>query len=109
FNGEIYNYRALRTELEASGYVSATGSDTEVILHLYRRDGLDMLRRLEGMFAICLYDRNQGQLHLIRDRFGVKPLYYAELDGIFYFASEIKAILQILPRRPELNRQALHD
>jgi asparagine synthase (glutamine-hydrolysing) len=109
FNGEVYNYRALRTELEASGYVFATRSDTEVILHLYRRDGLDMLRRLEGMFAICLYDRNQGQLHLIRDRFGVKPLYYAELDGIFYFASEIKAILQILPRRPELNRQALHD
>ena len=109
FNGEIYNYRALRAELEASGYVFASHSDTEVILHLYRRDGLDMLQRLEGMFAICLYDRRQGLLHLIRDRFGVKPLYYAELDGTFYFASEIKAILQVLPRRPELNRQALHD
>jgi len=109
FNGEIYNYRALRAELEACGYVFATRSDTEVILHLYRRDGLDMLHRLEGMFAICLYDRSRAQLHLVRDRFGVKPLYYAELDGTFYFASEIKAILQVLPRRPDLNRQALHD
>ena len=109
FNGEIYNYRALRAELQASGYVFATHSDTEVILHLYRRDGLDMVRRLEGMFAICLYDRARGQLRLIRDRFGVKPLYYGQHDGTFYFASEIKAILQVLPRRPEVNRQALHD
>jgi asparagine synthase (glutamine-hydrolysing) len=109
FNGEIYNYRALRVELEACGYAFATRSDTEVILHLYRKDGLGMLRKLEGMFAICLYDRNQRQLHLIRDRFGVKPLYYAELDGKFYFASEIKAILKVLPSRPDLNRQALHD
>lgn len=109
FNGEIYNYRALRAELEASGYAFTTQSDTEVILNLYRRDGLDMLSRLEGMFAICLYDRSRRRLHLIRDRFGVKPLYYAELDGAFYFASEIKAILQVLPRRPDLNRQALHD
>ena len=109
FNGEIYNYRALRAELQASGCIFATNSDTEVILHLYRRDGLDMVRRLEGMFAICLYDRGRGQLHLIRDRFGVKPLYYGQQDGTFYFASEIKAILQALPRRPELNRQALHD
>ena len=109
FNGEIYNYRKLRAELEVSGYVFATKSDTEVILHLYRRDGLNMLQRLEGMFAICLYDRSRRQLHLIRDRFGVKPLYYADLDGTFYFASEIKAILKVLPRRPDLNRQALHD
>ena len=109
FNGEIYNYRVLRAELEASGYVFATHSDTEVILHLYRKDGLDMLQRLEGMFAICLYDRSRRRLHLIRDRFGVKPLYYAELGGTFYFASEIKAILKVLPSRPDLNRQALHD
>ena len=68
-----------------------------------------MVERLEGMFAICLYDRQKRLLHLIRDRFGVKPLYYAEIDGTFYFASEIKAILKVLPCRPELNRQALHD
>ena len=109
FNGEIYNYRALRAELEASGTVFASHSDTEVILQLYRRDGLAMIERLEGMFAICLYDRKQKLLHLIRDRFGVKPLYYAEIDGTFYFASEIKAILKVLLRRPDLNRQALHD
>lgn len=109
FNGEIYNYRALRAELEKDGYGFASKSDTEVILHLYRRDGVDMVRRLEGMFAICICDRNQKRLHLFRDRFGVKPLYYADIDGTFYFASEIKAILPVLPRRPEINRQALHD
>jgi asparagine synthase (glutamine-hydrolysing) len=109
FNGEIYNYRALRAGLEASGYAFNSHSDTEVILHLYRRDGLDMVRQLEGMFEICLYDPRHGALHLIRDRFGVKPLYYAEFDGTFYFASEIKAILEVLPQRPEINRQALHD
>jgi asparagine synthase (glutamine-hydrolysing) len=109
FNGEIYNYRALRAELEASGIRFASHSDTEVILQLYRRDGLAMVDRLEGMFAICLYDRQKGLLHLVRDRFGVKPLYYATIGGTFYFASEIKAILNVLPRRPELNRQALHD
>ncbi len=109
FNGEIYNYRALRAELEGSGTVFTSQSDTEVVLHLYRRYGLDMVQRLEGMFAICLYDARQRRLHLIRDRFGVKPLYYGEIDGTFYFASEIKAILEVLPRRPDLNRQALHD
>lgn len=109
FNGEIYNYRTLRAELETSGYAFNSHSDTEVILNLYRRDGLDMVRHLEGMFAICLYDPIRGEIHLIRDRFGVKPLYYAEIGGNFYFASEIKAILEALPRRPEINRQALHD
>jgi asparagine synthase (glutamine-hydrolysing) len=109
FNGEIYNYRNLRRELEADGFRFATQSDTEVILNLYRRDGLAMVQQLEGMFAICLYDPRQGRVHLIRDRFGVKPLYHATVHGVFYFASEIKAILQALPQRPALNRQALND
>jgi len=109
FNGEIYNYRSLRRELEADGYRFTTNSDTEVILHLYRRDGLAMVERLEGMFAICLYDPRQGCVHLIRDRFGVKPLYYGTIGGIFHFASEIKAVLQALPQRPVLDRQALSD
>jgi asparagine synthase (glutamine-hydrolysing) len=109
FNGEIYNYRALRHELEAEGCRFRTQSDTEVVLHLFRRDGLAMVERLEGMFAICLYDPRDRQVHLVRDRFGVKPLYYGLIDGALYFASEIKAILQALPKRPDLNRQALHD
>jgi asparagine synthase (glutamine-hydrolysing) len=109
FNGEIYNYRALRDELEAAGTVFSNHCDTEVVLQLYRRYGLAMVDRLEGMFVIALYDRRAGHLHLIRDRFGVKPLYYAEIDGAFYFASEIKSIIAVLPRRPEMNRQALHD
>jgi asparagine synthase (glutamine-hydrolysing) len=109
FNGEIYNYRALRAELESAGYAFHSHSDTEVILHLYRRHGPDMVHRLEGMFAICLYDPRRREVHLLRDRFGVKPLYYAQQGGNFYFASEIKAILAALPSRPELDRQALHD
>jgi len=109
FNGEIYNYRALRAELEAAGYGFRSHSDTEVILHLYHRHGPEMVRRLEGMFAICLYDPRRRELHLFRDRFGVKPLYYAQCHDGFYFASEIKAILAALPARPELDRQALHD
>lgn len=109
FNGEIYNYQALRAQLESAGEVFHSHSDTEVILRLYQRYGPEMVHRLEGMFAICLYDPRRREVHLFRDRFGVKPLYYAEHGGNFYFASEIKAILAILPVRPELDRQALHD
>lgn len=109
FNGEIYNYRVLRRELEASGYRFHSHSDTEVILKLYHRDGLAMVQRLEGMFAICLYDPRSQRLHLIRDRFGVKPLYYGVSGGTFWFASEIKAMLAAMPHRPRLDRQALHD
>jgi len=108
FNGEIYNYQALRNELIESGYSFHTHSDTEVILKLYHRDGLEAINRLQGMFAICLYDPRQNVMHLVRDRLGVKPLYYGRLDGRFYFASEIKAILAVLSARPPLNRQALH-
>lgn len=109
FNGEIYNYRSLRAELESEGCVFRSHSDTEVILQLYHRHGPDMVHRLEGMFAICLYDPRRREVHLLRDRFGVKPLYYAQQGGNFYFASEIKAILAALPSRPDLDRQALHD
>ncbi len=108
FNGEIYNYRALRDELEADGFRFTTRSDTEVILHLYRRDGLAAIQRLEGMFAICLYDSRQKVLHLVRDRLGVKPLYYCEGEGCLFFASEIKAILAGLSARPALDLAAVH-
>jgi asparagine synthase (glutamine-hydrolysing) len=107
-NGEIYNFKRLRQELERDGYVFRTRSDTEVILHLYHRDGLEGVRRLEGMFAMAIVDGRSRQLHLIRDRIGVKPLYIADLDGTFLFASEIKAILAAADRRPEVNLAALN-
>ncbi len=109
FNGEIYNYRALRGELEARGHRFRTQSDTEVIARLYDEEGMGCLDRLEGMFAICLYDPRNRKLFLARDRLGKKPLYYGEIGGVFYFASEIKAILAALGARPELDLQAVHD
>ena len=108
FNGEIYNYRELRTALEQRGHRFATQSDTEVILRLYDDEGIQCLDRLEGMFAICLYDPRRRCLFLARDRLGKKPLYYGEFGGVLYFASEIKAILAALPERPAIDRQALH-
>lgn len=107
FNGEIYNYRALRDELIRAGYRFRTHSDTEVILNLYHRDGLAAIGRLEGMFAICLYDSRSRQMHLVRDRLGVKPLYFGSQSGRFYFGSEIKAVLAGLDERPEVSEEAL--
>jgi asparagine synthase (glutamine-hydrolysing) len=92
FNGEIYNYRELRRALACEGAVFRTAGDTEVLLHLYRRDGADMLARLRGMFALALYERDAGLL-LARDRLGQKPLWYALLPGRLLFASEAKALL----------------
>ncbi len=109
FNGEIYNFQDLRDDLISSGYEFRTRSDTEVILKLYQRDGLAAINQLEGMFAIALIDRRTGHLHLVRDRLGVKPLYYIEENGRFYFASEIKALINGAGLSPELNRQAIHD
>lgn len=93
YNGELYNYQPLRAELEAKGETFATDSDTEVLLRLLMRHGLDALSKLAGMFAIALWDREQRSMTLIRDRFGVKPLVWAALpDGGVAFASEIDAL-----------------
>jgi asparagine synthase (glutamine-hydrolysing) len=108
FNGEIYNFKALRDRLEKDGYLFRTRSDTEVVLHLYHRDGLDGLKHLEGMFAFALLDPRSDTLHLVRDRIGVKPLYVAEAEGRFLFGSEIKAILAGLERRPAIDRASLN-
>jgi asparagine synthase (glutamine-hydrolysing) len=107
FNGEIYNYRSLRSELERAGYVFRTRSDTEVLLHLYHRHGLEAIARLEGMFAIALYDPRQRVVHLVRDRLGVKPLYYGTFESRLLFASEAKGILAALTGRPPLSMEAL--
>ena len=109
FNGEIYNHNDLRAGLEARGHRFRTRSDTEVIVRLYDERGLDGLQRLDGMFAICLYDPVARQLHLVRDRLGKKPLYYGRQGNLFCFGSELKALLAALPERPALNRQAVHD
>lgn len=94
FNGEIYNFRALRSELESFGCVFRTNSDTEVILHAWRKWGQDCVSRFNGMFAFALYDQDQRCLFLARDRLGVKPLFYTELgDGCVLFASELKGLL----------------
>jgi asparagine synthase (glutamine-hydrolysing) len=102
FNGEIYNFRELRRELEAAGHEIRGTGDTPLIPHAYEEWGLDFPKRLDGMFAIALWDRARGRLVLVRDRLGKKPLLYARLpDGTLAFASETKALLRL----PELPRQ----
>jgi asparagine synthase (glutamine-hydrolysing) len=93
FNGEIYNYRELRAELEAAGERFRTTSDTEVLLRLYQRRGERCLERLRGMFAFAIWDARSETLFAARDRFGQKPFFYAEREGRFLFASEVKGLL----------------
>lgn len=93
FNGEIYNYLSLRQRLEAKGYVFRTHSDTEVLLHLYADRGEEMVHDLRGMFAFAIWDGQQQSLFLARDRFGIKPLYYADDGWTFRFASQVKALM----------------
>ena len=110
FNGEVYNYKALRVELERRGHKFATDSDTEVILAGWREWGADCPARLNGMFAFALYDPAADTLHLVRDRLGVKPLFTAALpDGALIFASELKGLLAhpLLRRAPSV--QAVED
>lgn len=93
FNGEIYNYQALRNELLGKGHVFRTKTDTEVLVHLYEEHGPGMLEKLRGMFSFAIWDDRQRILLLARDRVGIKPLYYYRGDGFLIFASELKAIL----------------
>lgn len=106
-NGEIYNYRELRRELERSGHTFYTATDTEVIVHLYEEHGVDFVRHLRGMFAIAVWDEPRGKLVLARDRLGIKPLYYGEIAGRLVFASELKAIMQLPWVKRDLNWNAV--
>jgi asparagine synthase (glutamine-hydrolysing) len=96
YNGEIYNYLELRAELSGSWVFQST-SDTEVILAAYDKWGRDCVSHLRGMFAFALWDEKRRRLFAARDRFAIKPFHYAEIDGVLYFASEIKALLPMLP------------
>lgn len=109
FNGEIYNYRELKVELEAKGHEFYTTSDTEVIVHLYEEEGSSFVHKLNGMFAIAIWDAEKKKLILVRDRIGIKPLYYTIIDGILVFGSEIKAILKYPGIKPKININVLNE
>ena len=108
FNGEIYNYREIRKELESKGCVFRGHSDTEVLLNLYLLDGETMLSRLNGIFAFAIWDCRNKSLFIARDGLGVKPLYYAETSCGFAFGSEIKGLLSLVTDTRELDSEALH-
>lgn len=106
-NGEIYNYRELRSELIAKGHVFANNSDTEVIIHGYEEYGVEVLSKLRGMFAFMLWDEKKKQMFGARDFFGIKPFYYAPADKGLIYASEIKSILEHPSYKKEFNMEAL--
>lgn len=110
YNGEVYNYRELKVELELRGERFMGKSDTEVVLKAFARWGKDCLKRLNGVFSFAVWDKLDGKLHLVRDRFGVKPLYYRlEQDGGITFGSEVKAILESNSSQEVLDYQSLHE
>jgi asparagine synthase (glutamine-hydrolysing) len=107
FNGECYNYPAMRLELERRGHHLSTATDTECIVHFYEDEGDDCVAHLRGMFAFALWDNRNRRLLLARDRLGKKPLYYTIQDGAIYFGSELSAILAAVPHMPGINLEAL--
>ena len=107
-NGEIFNYRELAQELADRGNPCRTKSDTETLLRLYELDGIDFLDRLNGMFAIAIWDDRTQTLHLARDRIGKKPLYVHDDGAQLTFGSEVKAMLPALGNRPAPNPRAIH-
>lgn len=109
FNGEIFNYVELREELAKKGHKFSTNSDTEVIVHLYEDLGERCVERLNGQFAFAIWDRKRSELFLARDRMGIRPLFYASSGGVFYFASEIKAIFAGGTVTRELDTAALDE
>ena len=109
FNGEIYNYRSLREELEAKGHVFANNADTECLIHAYEEYGKDMLLKLRGMFAFVIWDQKNEVIFGARDYFGIKPFYYTQVGNTLIFASEIKSILAYPGVKKEVNHQALES
>ena len=107
FNGEIYNYADIKPLL--AGYAFRTNSDTEVILAGYIQWGADCLKHLRGMYTFAIWDREERSLFIARDRLGVKPLYYFQDSEQFIFASEIRAILSVMPDKKELDHSAIAE
>lgn len=107
YNGEIYNFKEIRIELEKCGYNFDSNSDTEVILKAYHKWGIEAVHRFNGMFAIAIFDNQRKTLALIRDRAGVKPLYWYQKDGLFMFASELKSFHEHPAFQKELNHDGL--
>ncbi|OIQ27497.1 MAG: asparagine synthase (glutamine-hydrolyzing) [Bacteroidetes bacterium MedPE-SWsnd-G2] len=108
FNGEIYNYRTLKSELESEGLIFKTNSDTEVILKLYETKGAKAFSKLDGMFAFSLFDKSINKVYLARDFFGEKPLYYSQQDSKFIWGSELKSIINNLNFKPEIDKTGLN-
>ena len=104
FNGEIYNHGELREELIKEGHVFSNNADTEVIIHGYEQYGEGKLQKLRGMFAFVIWDSKKKKLFAARDFFGIKPFYYAMVDGQLVFASEIKSNLEYTPYKKEMNK-----
>ncbi|MDW7651354.1 MAG: asparagine synthase (glutamine-hydrolyzing) [Bacillota bacterium] len=107
FNGEIYNYKALREELKQKGHVFRSDTDSETILHLYEEEGEECVKKLRGMFAFCLYDKAKDQFFGARDRFGIKPLFWLETETYFALASEAKAFTRLPGYTPRINTAAI--
>jgi len=107
YNGEVYNFQELRVELEAKGCQFRSRTDSEVVLHAWASWGVKALDRFNGMFAFAILDRKERELVLARDRYGIKPLYYAELPGTLLFGSEVKALLTHPSMRAEMDEEAL--
>jgi asparagine synthase (glutamine-hydrolysing) len=108
FNGEIYNFAGIRADLEKKGHTFKSHTDTETIVHAYEEYGAECVHQFQGMFAFAIWDSRSGTLFLARDRVGIKPLYYARVDGRLIFASEIKSLLEWSGLERKLNRQALY-
>ena len=109
FNGEIYNYQSIREELVKAGHVFTTKTDSEVLLHGFEEYGTDLLNKLRGMFAFIIWDKNTKTLFGARDIFGIKPFYYAEMQGTLLFGSEIKSFVEHPHFKKELNERALES
>lgn len=107
YNGEIYNYVELRSELESLGHEFKTKSDTEVLVHGYEEWHTDLPKHLRGMFAFAIHDKKRNEIFLARDNFGIKPLYYAKMNDSFMFASEIKSFLDVPDFKKEFNEEIL--
>lgn len=108
FNGEIYNFKILKANLQKQGITFQTNGDTEVILKLYEKFGVQSFAMLDGMFAFSIYDKTLNKVFIGRDFFGEKPLYYTKTNDSFIWCSELKSMMEVLPSKPQINVQALN-